>query len=426
MLNKKIYFFSYALLSVIIVGHVLNIPALILIATIGISLGILIPDIYVSSSVLFFFFPFSCILAFNQYNLCIFLAVSYIVKSALKGKLHRYYFYTLLLMLYCFIFADSSVGIKLGTLISPILLALVIFVCQETRKEDYQAYIKFFTNSFICSAIVGFFKEEIPSISRLFGENALYIEGVEESMDIERFGGLCYDPNFYTVIACILISIILFNSTKITTTNIIQLVFLVITGFLTFSKSFFLIIIFIGAVYFIRNSKHIVRNTALFFVLVVITVIVEKVLEMEIVSLLISRFTVAESADDLTTGRADLWYEYIIYIIRNASVLFFGEGFNSLGLRKAVHNTFLEFIFNFGLIGTLLWIVYFVMCYSVMKKNNGIKFKLSNSMPIWACICCLFFLSAFHFQQLWCCVALALFALYKPSDEVEGRRIIKQ
>lgn len=416
MSNKLIYCLCFAILGVLIAGHVLNFSAIILFSLVIICAAILICDTYTSTCILFFFFPFSYILAYNQYNICVFLAVAYILKSALKGKLFKHYFYTIFLMVYCFVFSDPSVDIKLGTLISPILLALVIFVCEETKGQNYSFFFNFFINAFIIATFIGFFKDEIPSISKLFEVNALYIEGVEESMDINRFCGLSYDPNFFTVIDCLLISIILFCNSKLMLKDILKLLFLIVVGFFTFSKSYFVILVFIGAVYILKNSKHITRNTALIVVLFVTIVITQSVFEVDFISLITNRFTTAEDASDLTTGRLDLWYEYLLYIFRQPLVLLFGDGFNALGLSKAVHNTFFEFLFRFGLIGSMLWGIYFIMCYCVIKNRNLVH-KNNSLIPILVACLGFMFLSAFHFQQLWCCISLALFAIYKPVEE---------
>ncbi len=416
MPNKLIYGLCFVALGVLLAGHILNVPAIILFSLIIICALILICDTYTSTCFLFFFFPFSYILAYNQYNLCIFLAVAYIVKSAFKGKLFKCYFYTIFLMAYCFIFSDPDVTIKLGTLIAPILLGLVIFVCKETKGQHYNFYCDLFTDAFIIATVIGFFKDEISSISGLFEVNALYIEGVEESMDINRFCGLSYDPNFFTVIDCLLISIILFRQSKLTLKNVLKLLFLIVVGFFTFSKSYLIILVFIGAVYIVKNSKHITRNTALIIVLFATIAVTESVLDIDLISLLTNRFTTAEDASDLTTGRLDLWYEYLLYIFRQPSVLLFGDGFNALGLSKAVHNTFFEFLFRFGLIGSMLWGIYFIMCYLAVKNKN-IVYKKNSLIPLVVCGFGFMFLSAFHFQQLWCCISLALFAICQPMED---------
>ena len=54
--------------------------------------------------------------------------------------------------------------------------------------------------------------------------------------DIERFSALTLDPNFFALLDCIPISVILFGQKKFTVLSGIALLFLCISGFFTFSK----------------------------------------------------------------------------------------------------------------------------------------------------------------------------------------------
>ena len=166
MKNKKIYIISFALLAFLLFGHIINSSIVCLIAGVFVYGSILICDSRTSTGLLFFFFPFSYLFAYNQYSLCIFMAVAYILKSVSKGKIFTTAFYTIILLAYSLLFADYDIGnVKLGTMIPPILISLLIFVCEETEETDYLTMIELFKNSFIISAVIGFFKDEIPSIS---------------------------------------------------------------------------------------------------------------------------------------------------------------------------------------------------------------------------------------------------------------------
>ena len=179
METKKVYILSFALLAVLLAGHIFNISGLVLLSVVFICGAILFCRSSVSTSLLFFFFPFSYIFAYNQYSLCVFMAVTYILRSVSKGRIYVKAFYTILLLTYCFFFADYGLGnVKLGTMISPILISLLIFVCEETEQSDYLTMINFFKDGFVISAIVGFFKEQIPSIGRLFESNFVNDSGV--------------------------------------------------------------------------------------------------------------------------------------------------------------------------------------------------------------------------------------------------------
>lgn len=419
MKTKKTYILSFSLLAVLLAGHIFNIPKLVLLAVVFICSSILMSKSFVSTGLLFFFFPFSYIFAYNQYSLCIFMAVAYILRSVSKGKIYIKAFYTILLLTYCFFFANYEIGnVKLGTMISPILISLLIFVCEETSQSEYPTMIDFFKNGFIISAIVGLFKDQIPSIARLFDLDFVNDAGTVDPNVFQRYFGLTYDPNFFTVVNCVLITIILFTTKRFTLKEMIQLLFLVVIGFMTFSKSYLLLMTLIVGVYILKRSRHLGRNILLFMGAITTFVLIENLTQLDLISVTIGRLESSAETGDLTTGRLDLWKEYIMYIIKSPRVLFLGEGFNATALNvKAVHNSYIDFFYRFGIIGSVLWIIYFVMSYrTVYKKHNG-KSELATSLPLLICLFGFMFLSAFSFQQLWCCFCLSFFAMYIPKEE---------
>ena len=419
METKKVYILSFALLAVLLAGHIFNISGLVLLSVVFICGAILFCRSSVSTSLLFFFFPFSYIFAYNQYSLCVFMAVTYILRSVSKGRIYIKAFYTILLLTYCFFFADYGIGnVKLGTMISPILISLLIFVCEETEQSDYLTMINFFKDGFVISAIVGLFKEQIPSIGRLFDSNFVNDSGVVDPNVIERYSGLTYDPNFFTVVNCILIAVLLFTSERFTLKTLIQLLFLVVTGFMTFSKSYLLLIAFIVGVYVLKRSRYVGRNLVLFTGAIIIFILIENLTELDLISVSLGRLESSTDSGDLTTGRLGLWKEYIIYIIKNPHVLYFGKGFNALALDiKAAHNTYIDFVYKFGLVGSALWLTYFIMSYCTVCKKQTERSSLATNLPLLICLIGFMFLSAFSFQQLWCCFCISFFTMFIPKEE---------
>ncbi len=419
METKKVYILSFSLLAVLLAGHIFNISKLVLLAVVFICGSILVSKPFVSTGLLFFFFPFSYIFAYNQYNLCIFMAVSYILHSVSKGRIYVKAFYTLLLLAYCFFFANYEIGnVKLGTMISPILISLLIFVCEETEQSDYLTMIDFFKDGFIISAIVGLFKEYIPSIGRLFDTDFVNDSVAVDPDVIERYSGLTYDPNFFTVVNCVLIAVLLFTTKHFTLKKLIELLILVVTGLMTFSKSYLLLIVFIVGVYVLKRSRYVGRNLVLLIGVVITFILIENLTELDLLSVSVSRLESSVDSGDLTTGRLELWKAYIVHILKNPHVLYFGEGFNALALNvKAAHNTYIDFVYRFGIIGSVLWLIYFVMSYRSVYKKQIERSKLATNLPLWICLIGFMFLSAFSFQQLWCCFCLSFFTMYIPKEE---------
>ena len=417
MMNKKIIALSLALTGLILIGCILNLHALILAVVAVLCLRFLFLDTREATFLLFFFSPLSYILVYKQYNIYIFLIVAYIVGALLKKKNAIAVIPALFLLLYCVVFSDSQISINLGKFISLILLFGLLFVCQYAERRDYKYLVRYFLLGFIVSIVIALFKEQIPLLGSIFEVNDLYIDGVETSMDIHRFSGLSYDPNFFALIDCVLVSALLFGEKKLGLLNGIALIILVVAGFFTFSKSYVLLLAIIFAWYILTRNKAPLRTLLFIMGAVACLGLIEIVFDFKVISLVVARFTVADSANDLTTGRLELWIEYLDYIINDVKCLLFGEGFNALSLRKAAHNTYIEFVYHFGLVGIGLWITYFAWCKKEVAKR-GDK-KTSSGITMIILLLGIFFLNSFQFQQLWCCIFFALISPYLDGGQNE-------
>lgn len=416
-MNKKTLFLSLFLTILLLGGCIANLPILIL-AVVGVAcVSMLLSKLTEATCLLFYFTPFSYILVYNQYNVYILIVMAYIIAVLLKRKNPMGVLTSVFLMAFCICFASSETSLNIGRFIHPILLMLLIFVCQFTQKKDYKSAVIYFTIGFIISAIMGFFKDQIPLIQSVLTSDMLYIAGVETSMSIIRYSGLSYDPNFFALTDCMLISILLFSDKHISLVKVIALIFLSIVGLFTFSKSYVLLLAIIGVIYVLKNNKNPFRTLSFVMVTFVGLLLIDKYSDIKVLSLIEARFTSVDGANDFTTGRLDLWMRYLDYIFDNVKCLFLGEGFNALSLGKAVHNTYIDFIYRFGLLGTGLWIGYFVWCKRFVDRAGGKKSSINVAGVVF--LLGILFLSAFHFQQLWCCIFLAMIAPYLNGGENE-------
>jgi len=418
MTKRKTYFYALMIVGMVFLGHVRQTMVLNLLAMVLACGMIFFCENKTAINFLFFFSPFSYIFIYNQYDIFIFIAVAFIIKYLTRRIIKAIMLFPVLLLVYCMAFADPSVNLRIGHFVYPVLLCLTLTVCVVAKQENYRDAVQFFTVGFILSAIIGIFKKDIPSIYVLFDRDYLYIADVETSMSIQRYSGLSYDPNFFALIDCILIAYMLFNYRGINKKNGTQLLFLIIAGFFTFSKSYVLLLAVIVVIYILKNSRYLVRSVVFITLFVVALVLSESYTDIKVLSLIKARFTAPSAANDLTTGRMDIWANYLTYLFQNPKTLFWGEGFNAFALGKAAHNTYIDFIYRFGIIGTMLWALYFYLCYQtvIMKcQNQRIR---GIPVPVAVCLAGIMFLSAFHFQQLWCCICISLFSLYAPKEEL--------
>ena len=65
-----------------------------------------------------------------------------------------------------------------------------------------------------------------------------------------------------------------------------------------------------------------------------------------------TRFAYASNVSELTTGRTELWANYLHEFTHNPLLTVFGEGYTSVNLNgKASHNSIIQAIYQFGIVG---------------------------------------------------------------------------
>ena len=69
------------------------------------------------------------------------------------------------------------------------------------------------------------------------------------------------------------------------------------------------------------------------------------------IDVILTRFSWADNASELTTGRTDLWKIYLTAIFDSPRLLLLGQGFtNVLIAPKASHNTLIQLVYQFGIL----------------------------------------------------------------------------
>lgn len=96
---------------------------------------------------------------------------------------------------------------------------------------------------------------------------------------------------------------------------------------------------------------------------------------------------IAPSRGDITSGRVEIWSQYITALKYNPSVLLFGIGmdYTKLGIYMMAHNMWIEQITSFGLTGTLLVIILYISAAKTIVIKNISKYKYAgtfNLLPI--------------------------------------------
>lgn len=226
-------------------------------------------------------------------------------------------------------------------------------------KINFETCVIFFSLGIISATIISLIFSTNPNMVR-------YIEVIEqENIGIRRLCGFYGDPNFYSaqiVTAICGLLLIITKKTRKKTFEIALALLLFTCGTISVSKSFLICILTVFTLWLLfelyyKPSKFI---GSIFAVAVVGTVLVSIGLFDNIIEQYQIRFVGVNDSSSLTTGRVDLWVEYAHFLIKNPFDLFFGQGYTNIynGVSRASHNTLIELLYQFGIIGFLFLVAW--------------------------------------------------------------------
>lgn len=157
-----------------------------------------------------------------------------------------------------------------------------------------------------------------------------------------------------------------FNTIPFKIFSVISLLYLFLAQISTLSRGGFLSLI-IGLFFYSYFTKNLLKNGIIFvFISSILGFLVINNLNIDFISI-INRYTFFEDATG--SGRTVLW-SHIISLMSNPFIIIFGNGAGSLDLFipvsdsnwynefESTHNTYLEFFYQFGLLGLSLFILF--------------------------------------------------------------------
>ena len=243
-------------------------------------------------------------------------------------------------------------------------LMLFLFPCvaKDAVKNDFYLLTVFFTLGIITAALTA-------QKAAGYGNISQYIN-VASYLDITRLSGYYGDANFYCaqITACLSGTMLgLVKEEKAAKRALLAaLSFLLLyCGLLSASKSF----IVVGAAEFFvwillsmeRRNRGSVKVRILAGILLTAAVVLSSSAFQTLLAMVNERFSFASDLSGLTTGRTDVWANYCKVLSYHPKLLLLGEGFSNVTLdvlyNKASHNSIIQGIYQFGLLGffVLLW-----------------------------------------------------------------------
>lgn len=262
-------------------------------------------------------------------------------------------------------------------------LMMVPFLVRELDHElDFYWLTIFFALGIVLAAVTSQYLLVFPTITR-------YINVLSHS-GIIRYAGYYGDPNFYSAhITAALSGALIMLLGRVSKKRAVVMIFLIAAllycGFMSVSKSFFLVsltllVFWIIAFSFKRERVSLKVMIILTFSIGVIFLLSTTVFS-GMVDMMFSRFGNDTNLSDFTTGRTDIWMQYINTLGEDPLLLLFGKGFTSATVNgRAAHNTVIQAFFQFGIIGAILLLGWFI-CY-VRTLLGKIRIKFSDFTPI--------------------------------------------
>lgn len=251
-------------------------------------------------------------------------------------------------------------------------MMLLLFPCVAKGlcgAANFSRLTLFFSCGIIMAALSARQIAAFPNISQ-------YIK-VDSYLKITRLSGYYRDPNFYSahITACLAGVQLLMSRERQRSRQIVWLgvmMVLIYCGMLSASKSFVIVLacLFLVWVPILLTRDNVKRGIAILAgVACAAAVILLSAAVQDLLHMVMSRFSNASNVSDLTTHRSEIWRMYLHDLSYDPVLMLLGSGFTSVTLRmKASHNTIIQGVFQFGLIGLPVLCAWLVM---TLKRASG-------------------------------------------------------
>lgn len=286
-------------------------------------------------------------------------------------------------------------------------LMLLGYLTELDPEKDHRQLFLFYVAGVIVSSLMRFADSTAFPIAQYAAET---LERYEDTY-VVRFSGLYGDPNYYSVnvIIAMCLTLVLYKRKELSLVQTVGLnIPLVIFVGLTGSKSGFLMLVLPLALimYICVKNKNYVALASCILVLAGAAFLVfsGRLASFEYILYRLGRNT--SNADAFTTGRIGLWRNYMQYLAENPVWSLVGcGGMTVLFGDHGPHNTYIDLIFQFGVVGTGL---YLTTMYFLIKKHSRVLSRNKVNFSIWAVVIIMYmFLSELQSYDMAFHIALA-------------------
>ena len=328
----------------------------------------------------------------------------YVMRIIFKtGRLNRMFLLTAFIFAgYCLAFSGPE---KIIVIITMVCGFTMLREATESDDYDYRHVLYAFCFGIIISSCLGMLREQLPIIES-FSRDALQKVGYEEYS--ARFVGLNVNPNYYTMdisvaLGCLVTTIC---TERMRPIYVVLFAVLSVFGLMSVSKSFLIVLVIMVIILLLNSLRQGATTFLKFSAVLIIAAILILLFAQDAIDTYIFRLNEDSGSDasSITTGRTDIWFEYIKTILKDLKTLFFGTGLGNQ-LDKAPHNTYIEMFYYIGIIGLALYffvlkssiaiktfpknILYYIPILIILIRFMGIGMFIQDSLWYYATIICL-------------------------------------
>jgi hypothetical protein len=118
------------------------------------------------------------------------------------------------------------------------------------------------------------------------------------------------------------------------------------------------------------------KLTIVFTLLIGVAFLLASTAFTDMVDMMIERVTSGQNISDFTTGRVEIWKNYFNLFSDNSQLLLFGQGLTKVYLiNDAAHNTIIQAIYQFGLVGVVVLAVWWMSYVRILLTSAKIKWR---------------------------------------------------
>lgn len=363
------------------------------------------------------------------FNVTLFIAsIKLLISNKFKiNKLAVSIFGVILCIEIITILSTNVIGAELLSMVGWIASYLVLILCStKMNKIEFALVYKYFFFGFVVAFICGI----AYPLSRW---------GITNIPIAYRFTGLLRDPNYYSIDALLLI----FSAgTYAKLTNKNQFVYMILAicmGICSVSKTFIVLLLLGFVLKIILNLKKF-DVKKIFISILILFISVLTIYKTGYLDIIIEKFTYRTETTSLFTGRDYLLSFYLNTIVDSPKNFLIGNSLlkypnvlnpgqsNEYFTNFLAHNTYLDLILAWGIIGVVLYTL-FLICVTKNAKYNYRDFYSNNNKDfIIILIIFLFsllvlsYLAADVFAIIILYIITLKFALYKKNGDDKSEK----